>query len=99
MKKILVFTAAILVSFIGFAQRNGRMHPTRMQHNGTGQYSTYARTTTHAGDTSMESNIAAGDHVVLYSAGADSGYLTGVNYWGDQSFAELYTGGDTSMVV
>jgi hypothetical protein len=92
MKKIFVLISAILISFAGMAQKSAQRHATRLQSNS-------AARTTATGDTSMLSNIATGDNVVLYSAGADSGYLTGINYWGDWSFAESYSIDDSAMLV
>jgi hypothetical protein len=57
---------------------------------------------TAVGDTVTFSHIGAADTGrILYSAGANSGYLTGTNIWGDKAFAERYdiSGADSSVKV
>jgi hypothetical protein len=105
MKKLFILIIVILVSISGFAQKSS--HKYALPVNGVSEpntnffNSTSARTTT-IGDTVKLSNIAAADTpYVIYSAGADSGYLTGTDYWQDSAFAERYdfNGEDSSVSV
>ena len=94
MKKIFILIIVILVSISGFAQRSNHKYamPVSSVNDGNVIFSnsTSNARTTATGDTLKLSNIAAADTLVIYTAGADSGYLTGTDYWGDQAFAERY---------
>jgi len=94
MKKIYVLLLATFMGFAGFAQKSSQRHIAAGE--GTAMPS-YARTTA-TGDTVTMSNTGTSG-LVLYSAGADSGYLRGTNYWGDKAFAERYdfSGADSTL--
>ncbi len=116
MKKLYVLLLVLFTSFAGFAQSSipqrrsifcpalpsfvqKSSHPRIVARDGASATNTYARTT-GTGDTVTMSNTV-GDNIVLYNAGADSGYARGTNYWGDKAFAERYdfSGADSTLKI
>ena len=106
MKKIFILAIALFINIIAFAQRNVHTHATTTSSFNNSNYpfaneNSIARTTA-VGDTLVLSNIPLADTpLVIYTAGNDSGYLTGTDAFGDMGFAERYdiNGADSSLVV
>ena len=104
MKRLFILLSVVLASVSAFAQRSAHTYAQPVNSVGDGSFSFggfgNARTS-GIGDTLRMTNIATGDTLVVYSAGADSGYLTGTDYWDDSAFAERYdfNGGDSSVTV
>lgn len=86
MKKFFLFSIAASVALSSFAQKAktnliGRSYPTPR----------IAAKTTAVGDTITMSHILSTDTLALYLAGSvDSGYITGMDAFGDKGFAERY---------
>ena len=97
MKKIYLFFIAAFLCLNGFAQHAANIHAHSFAAAGAGATSR----TTAIGDTFQLSNIAPADTLTLYSFAADSGYVYGMNAFGDQGFAERYdfNGTDSSVTV
>ena len=93
MEQTIVLLLSATLNLFGFGQR----HAVRSQHT----INPIAAKTTAVGDTLSLTNINASDTLTIYSYGADSGYVTGPNVYGDRGFAERYdiNGHDSSVKI
>jgi len=105
MKKVFLLTIAAGVSVSGFAQRAKTTHATTIRTVNTTPAAisgTTARTTA-VGDTTILENISGTDTLIIYRAGStlDSGFVTGMDNYGDRGYAERYdfNGTDSSLEV
>lgn len=90
-----------MFSFIGFAQRTAHIINNPINSIADHPHTGATSRTTAIGDTLILSHIFPADTLTIYSYGADSGYVTGTNAFGDMGFAERYdvNGTDSSIVV
>ena len=94
MKQLFTVILFVFFSFNSFAQRTDFtiLHVNSFDvFNSERFINSKNERTTAIGDTSVLSNIALHDSLVVYKVkSADSGYYTGNNIWGDMGFAERY---------
>jgi Secretion system C-terminal sorting domain len=91
MKRSFILVIAILVNVVCFAQRIKSVHPQQLPADVTAANVTSTAKTTAAGDTYILKNRPDTAAKTIYLVGSrDSGYVTGINYWGDKAFAERY---------
>jgi Secretion system C-terminal sorting domain len=96
MKRTFILLATAFTSIAALAQlpvsaKNFKKHTQVYSHHTVMPGNNYR--TTAAGDTIVLKNTHSTDVPVLYYAGTasrDSGYLSGIDVWGDQGFAERY---------
>jgi len=101
MKKIFILTIIIFITLSSFAQRPGKVHaqPISVITPGASHPGNPSAKTTAAGDTVILQNSSDTLAHTVYSLGADSGYVTGTDYWGDRAFAEHYNVSDSGRNV
>jgi hypothetical protein len=90
MKKIFALVVVMGLAFGSYAQRITGVRAGELR----GSYVPAAARTTAVGDTVTVRNIPSTDTLTIYTVGADSGYVTGTDYWNDQAFAEEYAFND-----
>ncbi len=85
-----IFTALVSLWHVPVSGKTARNHTKSLSHTVAATGNSYRTTAT--GDTIILKNTHATDVPVLYYSGStcDSGYLSGIDNWGDQGFAERY---------
>ena len=103
MKKISGLLLLTIISCYAIASRKTSNHIAPVQNaEGILTNNTIGYKTTNIGDTTMLSNMAANDTLVIYKVGSqDSGYATGTNIYNDMGFAErfAFNSADSSVIV
>jgi type IX secretion system substrate protein len=94
MRKIFILTIIIFSGVSSYAQKPGKSNPVPVSifdnQNAVFTGISSARKTTAIGDTVKMANIADSASLRLYTFDSGKGYVSGTNYFGDQSFAERF---------
>ncbi len=106
MKRVFLFAMGTIISAGAFAHKKqvgAATHPANFVNGSSFSTDRVLSKTTATGDTVVLSNISATDTPTLYYAGTtrDSGFVSGMDTYGDMGFAERYDFGtaDSSLKV